>query len=67
MFTINDPAVQAQINAAYAEGSVPIFNPNDETAAQAFVDFWNNLVDSETAVTLNTHTSYSFTVNPPTS
>lgn len=64
MFTINDPEVQEQLNTDYANGVVPIWNPNDQTAAQAFVDYWNNLVGSDEAVTLNTHTYYSFTVNP---
>lgn len=71
MFTIQDPAVQAQLNSDYAEGRVPEFDPTDETKARTFVDYWNALVAADPeapAVTLNTHTYYSFTVNPePTS
>lgn len=63
-FSINDPAVQAQLQTDYANGVVPLWNPNILESAQAFVDYWNNLTDSE-AVTLVTHTYYSFQVEAP--
>lgn len=66
-FSINDPAIQAQINADYLAGIVPKWNPNNDIEAQAFVDYWNGLLDGVNAIELVPITTYTFKFNEITS
>lgn len=66
--TITNPAVQAQLATDYAEGNVPVWNPNDETQAQAYVDYFNNLAttvggQAEGPMTLVTKTTYEVSIS----
>lgn len=56
-----DPDIQAQYEAAVRNGTAPTFSTTDQAAAQAFVDFYNTLTNSNT-VRLVTKTTYSFEV-----
>lgn len=66
--TINDPTIQAQLQADFNEGRVPTWNPNDEPEAQAFVAYYNSLFeDGVNPAQLVTKTTYEFIIVPPES
>lgn len=59
---ITDPIKQAQFESDLAEGIVPIWNPNDEDAANAYAAYFNNLMEADVCViTATTTYSHEFT------
>lgn len=63
---ITDPAIQAQLKADTEAGIVPKWNANSLDEAQAFVDYFNALTESD-RMELVTVTTYQYKINPPTS
>lgn len=62
--SITDPELQAQLEADTRDGLVPVWDPNDEATATAFVDYFNNLTLS-TSMRLVATTTYNFEIVPP--
>jgi hypothetical protein len=56
---INDPDKQAQFEQDLANENVPQWNPNDQEAASAYVNYFNNLMN-ETVCELIPITTYKF-------
>lgn len=63
---ITDPAIQAQLKADTERGLVPPWDATNLERAQAFVDYFNTLTESD-SMELVTVTTYSYKINPPTS
>lgn len=62
--SITDPAIRAQLEADIRAGRVPVWNPNNQTQAQAFINYFNTLTNS-TAMRLVTKTTYAFEIINP--
>lgn len=61
---IDDPVKKAKYESDFAEGKVPAWNPNDETAATAYVEYFNTLIGAEAFKLIKT-TKFSFEFKDP--
>lgn len=64
MLTINNPLVQAQLQEDFTNGQVPAWNPNNREAAEAYVEYYNNLLDVTNVVQLEEVTTFKIKIVP---